>query len=73
MKTTHILWGIGIIGAGLLAYFKPWRKKYGGIYLYPEEVRELEYLVHGEGYPEAEALEIVLKKRLEYRGSSGWS
>lgn len=72
MKTSHILGGI-LLGCAALLYFKPWRKKYGGIYLYPEEQREVDYLVHGEGYTEAEALEVVLKKRLEYKGSSGWS
>lgn len=69
MKTWYPL--LALAALGVIGWY--WYKPHKGIYLYPEEQRELNYLVHYAGYTEAEALEAVLQKRLEYRGSSGWA
>lgn len=37
------------------------------------EKREIDYLMGNFKYSYQEALDIVLTKRLEYKGSSGWS
>lgn len=76
MKTGHILLGLGVLaGGGLLLYFKPWRKKSDDPYnLEPHELREIDYLMYGGlNYTFEEARDQVLLKRLEYKGSSGWS
>jgi hypothetical protein len=76
MKTGHILLGVGVlVGGGLLLYFKPWRKKSTDyLNLTEAEKREITYLMEGGlNYSYDEALEQVLRKRLEYKGSLGWS
>lgn len=67
--------GIGIAGLAALFYFKPWRKKSTDyLNLTDAEKREITYLMEGGlNYSYDEALEEVLRKRLEYKGSSGWS
>lgn len=76
MTTTKKLLVLGaLVGGGLLLYFKPWRQKSGDyLNLEPHELREIDYLMHGGlNYTYNEALEKVLSKRIEYKGSSGWS
>jgi hypothetical protein len=75
MKKQHIVIGLALLAGGALLYFKPWRKKSADhLHLTDAEKREISFLMEGGlNYNYDEALEIVLRKRLEYKGSSGWA
>lgn len=76
MSTQNKIWiGVGIAGLAALLYFKPWRKKSTDhLHLTESEKREITFLMEGGlNYSYDDALEQVLRKRLDYKGSSGWS